>query len=114
QAACRGALQVGDTVRGDRGPDVAAAGDRDMRLPFFNRTRRDADLEDEIRLHLAMAQAERVARGESADDAAFAARREFGNVVMVKEITREQWGAVWLERTMQDLRYALRSLRRAP
>jgi len=87
-----------------------------MKFSWRGRSRRDAELDDEIRGHLALAQAERVARGESLADAAFAARREFGNVGMVKEITREQWGggAIWLERLMQDLRYALRSLRRAP
>ena len=87
-----------------------------MRLPWFNRARRDSDLDEEIRGHLALAQSERVARGESPADAAWAARREFGNVGMVKEITREQWGggAIWLERLIQDLRYAVRSLRRAP
>src|SRR5262249_53860594 len=36
-----------------------------------------------------------------------------GNVAHVKEVTREMWGAVWIDRLMQDLRYALRSLRRA-
>jgi putative ABC transport system permease protein len=85
-----------------------------MRFFWFDRGRRDAELDEEIRGHLALAQAERVARGESSDDAAFTARREFGNVSLVKEITREQWGAVWLERLIQDLRYAARSLRRAP
>lgn len=76
--------------------------------------RRDADLDDEIRSHLALAAADRMARGESVDDAAHAARREFGNLGMVKEITREQWGAVWFERLLQDLRFAARSLLRAP
>ena len=75
---------------------------------------RDADLDDEIRTHLAMAAADRIARGESPDDAIAAARREFGNVGHVKEVTREAWGGMWFERLLQDLRYAWRSLRRAP
>ena len=61
-----------------------------------------------------MAVADRIARGESPDDAAAAARREFGNVGRVKETTRETWGGVWLDRLRQDVHYALRSLRRAP
>ena len=84
----------------------------------FPRTgRRDADdhaLDEEIRAHLAMAVADRIARGESPDAAIAAAKREFGNVGHVKEITRETWGGMWFERLKQDLRYALRSLRRAP
>jgi predicted permease len=84
------------------------------RLPFFGRARRDAELDEEIRAHLRLAEAERIARGESPGAAAYAARREFGNVGMVKEVTREMWGGIWLERLIQDLRYAVRSLRRAP
>jgi putative ABC transport system permease protein len=40
-----------------------------------------------------MAAAERIARGESPSDAIAAARREFGNVGHVKEVTRETWAA---------------------
>ena len=86
-----------------------------MRWPF--RAGRDADdaaLDEEIRSHFAMAIADRIARGESAAAARAAVRREFGNVGHVKEVTHETWGAMWLERVIQDVRYALRSLRRAP
>src|SRR5262245_24660991 len=61
-----------------------------------------------------MAIEERIARGERPRDAELAARREFGNVTHVKEVTRESWGTIWLERLLQDLRYAIRALRRAP
>jgi predicted permease len=84
------------------------------KFPLLGRARRDAELDEEIRAHLALAKAERVARGESPEAAAYAARREFGNVGLVKEVTREMWGGIWLERLIQDLRYAVRSLRRAP
>jgi putative ABC transport system permease protein len=43
-----------------------------------------------------------------------AARREFGNVGLVKEVTREMWGGASLGRLVQDIRYALRGLRRNP
>ncbi|MGE5100941.1 MAG: ABC transporter permease, partial [Deltaproteobacteria bacterium] len=86
-----------------------------MRLPWTGRRdAADRALDEEIRAHLAMAVADRIARGESPDAALATARREFGNVGHVKEITREAWGGVWLDRLDQDLRYALRSLRRAP
>src|SRR5215475_11402949 len=81
---------------------------------FRKREWRDANLDDEIRAHLEMAVRDRVARGESPAAARAAARREFGNVGHVKEVTREMWGGVWLERLVLDLRYAFRSLRRAP
>lgn len=87
-----------------------------MRLPWNRpgRDQRDADLDDEIRAHFAMAVADRIARGESPAAAAAAARREFGNVGRVKETTRETWGGVWLDRLRQDVHYAGRSLRRSP
>jgi putative ABC transport system permease protein len=86
-----------------------------MRWPW--QTRRETEdraLDDEIRAHFAMAIADRVARGESPDDARAAVQREFGNVGHVKEVTREAWGGMWLERLLMDVRYALRSMRRAP
>jgi putative ABC transport system permease protein len=86
-----------------------------MRLPWRRkRDEADAALDEELRAHFAMAVADRIARGESPGEALASARREFGNVTHVKEVTREQWGAVWLERFAQDLRYAIRSLRRSP
>jgi predicted permease len=75
---------------------------------------RDADLDDEIRSHLQMATADRIARGQNAEDAAASARREFGNEALVKEVTREMWGWMWLERLLQDVRYALVTMRRNP
>ncbi|HXD49393.1 MAG TPA: ABC transporter permease [Gemmatimonadaceae bacterium] len=86
-----------------------------MKLPSFRRRReRDIALDDEIRSHLTMAAADRVARGESPEAAAAAVRREFGNVTHVKEVTREGWGGAWLDQLEQDARFAARLLRRGP
>ena len=82
--------------------------------PFWRRARRDAELEEEIAGHLAMAARERGARGETPADARYAARREFGNATLVKEVTRQTWGGAWLEGLARDLRLAVRSLRRSP
>ena len=84
-----------------------------MRWPFGPSARRDDALDEEIRGHFAMAIAERIRRGESPEEATAAARREFGNVGHVKEVTRESWGGIWLERLVQDVRFTFRSLRRA-
>src|SRR6476646_9797317 len=81
---------------------------------FRPRPERDDDLDEEIRAHLEMAVRDRIARGESPDAARDAARREFCNVGHVKEVTREMWGGQSVDRLVLDLRYAFRSLRRAP
>ena len=87
---------------------------RKLRLTWLFGDRRDAELHDELRAHLAMDQAERVARGESAREAAFAARRDFGNVALVHEVTRDMWSGAWLDRLGQDVRFGLRMLKRTP
>ena len=74
---------------------------------------RDDELDAELESHLRMAIEERMARGESRDAAERAARREFGNVTHIKEVTREVRG-IWLERLVQDVRYGVRALRRTP
>jgi putative ABC transport system permease protein len=84
-----------------------------MKFPLWRR-RREEELEEEIRSHLEMAKRERLERGESAETAAESARREFGNVGLVKEVTRGVWGWGWLEQLGQDVRYGLWMLRRNP
>jgi putative ABC transport system permease protein len=79
---------------------------------FFARRRRDLD--EEIEAHLRMAVRDRVEQGETLGEARAAAAKEFGNVPLVKDVTREMWGWEWLERTAQDLKYALRRLLRSP
>src|SRR5215213_2180645 len=76
--------------------------------------RRDEELDEEIRGHLRMAIRERVERGETPEQAEVAARREFGNEALVKEVTRGMWGRVWLRQFGQDVRYGLRTMRRTP
>jgi len=84
-------------------------------LPW-RRARLTGELADELRAHLAMATRDRIARGESPADASANARREFGNVGLAQEISRDEWGAGgrWIEHLGQDVRFALRMLRRAP
>jgi putative ABC transport system permease protein len=87
-----------------------------MRLPRWHRarTRRDAELHEEMESHLRMAVRDRLERGESPADAHSAARREFGNLGMVQEATRGTWRWYSLERWARELRFALRGLRKSP
>jgi predicted permease len=81
---------------------------------MFNRKDKDAELKEEIRAHLQMAQAEKMQRGAPADEARNAATREFGNVGLVQETTREMWSGASLESFLQDVRYGLRMLAKSP
>ncbi|MBS1802181.1 MAG: ABC transporter permease [Acidobacteria bacterium] len=83
-------------------------------FPSFGFQRRKRELQEEIDAHLQMAIADRVARGESAEAARQAAAREFGNIPLVQDVSREMWGQGWLEQVGRDVRYALRQLRRSP
>ncbi len=83
-------------------------------FPSFGFQRRKRELQDEIDAHLEMAIADRVARGETAETARQAAAREFGNVPLVQDVTRDMWGQTWLEQLGRDVRYALRQLRKSP
>jgi len=84
-----------------------------MKLPLWRR-KQSEELSEEIRAHLEAAVRERMERGESRAQAEAAARREFGNADLVREVTRDQWGWGWLDRLLQDTRYGLRQLRRSP
>src|SRR5256885_11118658 len=57
---------------------------------------------------------ESVERGETAKKAEQAARREFGNVELVKEVTRDVWGWRWLRDLADDARYGMRVLLKNP
>jgi putative ABC transport system permease protein len=81
---------------------------------LVTRRRRDRDLDDEVGFHLQMLADEHQRRGMSAPEAETAARRDFGGVLQMKEAHRDQRSLPWLEPTIQDARYALRSLRRTP
>jgi hypothetical protein len=80
----------------------------------LRRRSRNEDLDEEVQSHLQMAAQDRMKEGETSEEARTSALREFGNVGLVKETTRDIWGWRWLETLRQDVRFALRTLRRSP
>src|SRR4051812_46852807 len=75
---------------------------------------RDAELEREIRTHIDLETEERIANGTPEREARDAARRAFGSVVRTREDARAVWTRRPLEETVQDVRYAWRTLRKSP
>jgi hypothetical protein len=67
---------------------------------LINRRRFDVELENDMEFHREMA--------------ARAGRNNFGNTLRLREQAREAWGWTWLDRLIQDLRYAVRMLARSP
>ena len=74
----------------------------------------ERDLREEMELHLALRTEQLEQAGLSAQDAAAAARRRFGNRSRIAGASRDAWGWHWLEGLAQDTRYVSRQLRRAP
>ncbi len=81
---------------------------------LFRRRQIDRDLAEEIRQHLQEKADELVAAGVPPEEAAFAARRQFGNTALIEERGREAWRWETVEGFLADLRCAFRQLRRSP
>lgn len=81
---------------------------------FFKRRQLEKDLDDELASHIAMETSLRTQEGETPEAARHAALRQFGNVGLVAEVTRIQWGFTWLEHALKDACYAARSFARLP
>ena len=81
---------------------------------LFRRSQLDRDLDEELRSHIALATEENIARGMARNSARTAALRSFGSLTQTQEHYRNQRGLPWLETLMQDLRFALRALRKSP
>jgi putative ABC transport system permease protein len=83
-------------------------------LRFFRRKRADAELQREINAYLDEEAAENMARGMSAEEARRQARIKFGNPRSVRETVWQQNTLSILDKLGRDLKYAARTLARAP
>src|ERR1700675_4284099 len=74
----------------------------------------EEDLAREIASHLTLLADDFERRGMSAEEARLAARRAYGGVEQAKQAHRDERSQLWIEQTIQDLRYGLRTLSRSP
>jgi predicted permease len=74
----------------------------------------EKELEREVASHLALLADDFERRGLSPDEAQMAARRAFGGVEQAKQAHRDERSPLWMEQSMQDLRYGLRTLNKNP
>src|ERR1700676_3567731 len=81
---------------------------------MFYRRRLYNGLSDELQQHLAEKIEELVATGLPRKEATAAARRQFGNITLVEQDSREVWQRPTIESLFADLRFAVRTLRKTP
>jgi predicted permease len=82
-------------------------------LLLFRRGRFDAELEEEMAFHRAQSEKEFESAGMNPEEARYAAMRQFGNGVRIKERSREEID-FRAESVLHDIRYAARQLRSSP
>jgi macrolide transport system ATP-binding/permease protein len=70
------------------------------------------DLEEEMRLHTELRVNRLSEQGINSQEAFYTAQRLVGNKLLLEEWSREMWGWMSLERVLQDLRFAVRMLRK--
>jgi predicted permease len=81
---------------------------------LFSRRRLYGELSDEMQQHLEEKIEELVATGISRKEASAAARRQFGNLSLLEEDSRDVWRWLSIENLFADVRYGLRMLGRNP
>ena len=79
-----------------------------------SRRSRLTELDAELQAHLEMAARDRIARGETRDDAERHARADLGDLTTIREVTGDMLAGEWLEQRAAELRYATRGLLRTP
>ncbi|MBV9157508.1 MAG: ABC transporter permease [Acidobacteriaceae bacterium] len=80
---------------------------------LWRRNELEQDLGRELQFHIAERISALKSRGLSEAEARHRVRQEFGGIEQVKEECRRARGTLWVESTVQDVRYAIRTLRKS-
>ena len=81
---------------------------------LFDKHRRDRELADELESHLQMHIADNLHAGMTPSEARRDALLKLGGIEQTKEACRDRRGVPWLDTVLQDLRFAVRMLRKNP
>jgi predicted permease len=78
-------------------------------IDWVRRDQLESELRDELDFHQSALQ-----RDARAEHDAVTVRRRMGNTTRAIEESRDRWSIPWLDHVQQDMRYAVRGLRRSP
>jgi len=81
---------------------------------WLRRGQLDRELAEELRFHRDRLAEDATAAGLEPVEASHLARRRLGNLPRLQEAVRDRWSWPWLEHFLNDVRYALRNVRRSP
>ncbi len=81
---------------------------------LLHRQSMEEQLDKELGFHIAQLTSDLIARGHTPAEARRLARLELGGPAQVQENCRDARGTRWVEDSVQDVRYALRTLRQRP
>src|SRR5580692_10911994 len=81
---------------------------------LFRNNRAEEELAREVASHLTLLADDFERSGMPPEEARLAAKRAYGGVEQAKQAHRDERSLLWIEQTIQDLRYALRMLARSP
>src|SRR6185312_16388503 len=81
---------------------------------LFSKGKLETQLDFELRFHVEQQTAENIAAGMSPTEARRRALAQFGGLEYIKEETREARGTHFVDTLLQDIRFAVRLLRKTP
>jgi predicted permease len=81
---------------------------------LFGQGKANREFGDEVETHIELLSERLIRQGMSREDAAYAARRQFGNTALLEQRQREARALLWPTTVFQDVRYGLRMLAKSP
>jgi hypothetical protein len=81
---------------------------------LFGQGKANREFCGEVQTHIELLSERLVRQGMSQEDAAWAARRQFGNTMLLEQRQRELRAFLWPATVFQDVRYGLRMLAKSP
>src|SRR5262245_37960899 len=81
---------------------------------LFRRSSQDAQLQEEIEFHRSMRQRDMEGAGVPQGESRYSSLRVMGSVTLAREDARAVWIGPWLEQTVSDMKYAIRSMLQNP